>query len=214
MALYVVIEGHGEIDAVQALLGRYVAESGLALPHAAPPIRGQALHKLENVRRYGELVRRRRDAEALLLLRDDEDGCPHDDGPRDAAVLRDLALPFPAAVVLAYREYESLFLPCIEHLAGKAFDVPGGLTRPGLRADARWEGADYESKRDVKGWLTSQMPAGVSYKPTLDQLPLTRMVEFAAVRARGLRWFGTLERALAFLATKRRMAGEVYPPAA
>lgn len=73
--------------------------------------------------------------------------------------MRGLGLPFPAAVVLAYREYESLFLPCIEEMAGAAFEAPGGLVRPGLRPDASYEG-EFEAKRDVKGWLTSQMPPG------------------------------------------------------
>jgi hypothetical protein len=49
------------------------------------------------------------------------------------------------------------------------------------------------------------------YKPTLDQLALTRMVDFKDLRAARLPAFGTLERALRFLASAR-VAGAVYPP--
>lgn len=43
------------------------------------------------------------------------------------------------------------------------------------------------------------MPPGRRYKPSVDQKPLTELVDFEAVRASGLAWFGTLERALRFL---------------
>lgn len=50
------------------------------------------------------------------------------------------------------------------------------------------------------------------YKPAVDQLALTRLVDFRVVRKRGLQWFGTLERTLAFLYENRgRGPGLVYP---
>ena len=150
MTTYVLVEGHGETDAVGNLLARLVQNLEIDVPRFARPIRATGIAHREGLRRHAEAIRAKKDAEALLVLRDDEDGCPRDDGPREAAVLRELALPFPVAVVLAYREYESLFLPCVHQMAGKAFEAPGGLKRPGLRADARYEG-DFEAKRDVKG---------------------------------------------------------------
>ena len=132
------------------------------------------------------------------------------DAPSLAARLRALNLPFPAAVVLAYRGYESLFLPCIEQLAGRLLEGVGP-PRPGLRPDARYVG-DFEAKRGVKEWLTRQMPPGRAYKPTVDQLPLTRMVEFPILRAKGLAWFGSLERALVCLAANLGHSGIAYPP--
>lgn len=209
MTAYVVVEGHGETDAVQNLLARLVDDLGLALRFGAP-VRAPRIHLADELARRAEAIRSKRDATALLVLRDDDDGCPREDGPRAAEVLRGLALPFPSAVTLAYREYESLFLPCITELAGVPFDAPGGLKRPGLLAGAHYEG-DYEAKRDVKGWLSSQMPPGVIYKPSVDQLLLTRRVSFATVRASGLAWFGTLERCLRFLAENVGGAGAVYP---
>lgn len=63
----------------------------------------------------------------------------------------------------------------------------------------------------MKEWLTSQMQPGRAYKPTVDQLPLTRMVDFAVVRERGLPWFGSLERALEFLGANLGKVGVAYP---
>lgn len=50
------------------------------------------------------------------------------------------------------------------------------------------------------------------YKPAVDQLPLTRMVDFDVVRQKGLPWFGSLERALAFLSEHLGEGGVAYPP--
>jgi hypothetical protein len=209
MRTYVLVEGHGEADAVLNLLTRLIADFAQHLPPFAP-IRVPSIAHDESLTKYVELVRVKPDARALLALRDDEDGCPRLDAPPLGARLRAMNLPFPAAVVLAYREYESLFLPCIEQMAGRSLDGPGG-GRPGLRADARYDG-DFEAKRGVKEWLTSQMPPGRAYKPTVDQLPLTRMVDFAVVREKGLRWFGSLERAVQFLATHLGQPAMAYPP--
>lgn len=121
-----------------------------------------------------------------------------------AAQLRTLGAPFPIAFVLLKPEYEVLFLPCIEQLAGKPL---GG--RPGIRPDARWNGSDWESRRGVKEWLSERFPEGRRYKPTVDQLPMTRMLDLDRLSAADVPCFGTLERALRFLA--QHPAGEVYP---
>lgn len=207
---YVIVEGHGESDAVSNLLYRLQDYLGLTQRTWARPSRGKNLLKREGLHQYSEAVRARGDAEALVVLVDDEDGCPKTDGPEMASWLRALSLPFPAAVVLAFREYESLFLPCIPVMAGQTLKGAAGQELPGLVSGARWVG-DYEAKRGVKEWLTSQMPRGRSYKPTVDQLPMTRMVDFNLVRQAGLPWFGTLERALRFIDAHSGQPREVYP---
>jgi len=63
----------------------------------------------------------------------------------------------------------------------------------------------------VKEWLTEQLPRGRTYKPAVDQLPLTRMIDIPTLREANVPCFGTLERALAFLAENFGSAG-VYPP--
>lgn len=120
-----------------------------------------------------------------------------------------LMLPFPAAVVLLHPEYEVLFLPSLHRMAGQRLGS-GAAARPGLNPGTRWEGP-WESRRGIKEWLTAHFPANRTYKPTLDQLLLTRMIEFSDLRQAELPCFGTLERALAFL--PHGVPGSVYPRA-
>jgi hypothetical protein len=203
---YVLVEGHGELGAVDNLLSRLSADLGL--PRAwAPAIRWKNLHLQAGVERGASLIRSKAQAEALLVLRDEDDDCPAEKGPAMANWLHGLRLPFPSAAVLFRPEYEVLFLPCLDHMAGKALGT-GVAARPGLRPGTRWEGA-WESRRGIKEWLSAHFPPNRSYKPTLDQLPLTRMIDFAALREANLPCFGTLERALSFLGEGG--AGEVYP---
>jgi len=122
--------------------------------------------------------------------------------------LADLRLPFPAAIVLFHPEYEVLFLPCLGQMAGKPLGT-GAAARPGLRLGTQWDGP-WESRRGIKEWLTNHFEPNRSYKPTLDQLPLTRLVDLPTLRRAGVPCFGTLERAITFLAEGR--AGAVYPP--
>jgi len=109
------------------------------------------------------------------------------------AGVKALGLRFPVAVVLPYREFETWFLPCVAQLAGRSLPGPGGIERPGLA-----EGASYTGNFE--------------YKPTLDQLPLTQLLDLATLRAANVPSFGTFERALRFLAVAN--PGEVYPPPA
>lgn len=194
---YVLVEGHGELRAVDNLVSRLSADLGLPLSWA-PAIRWPNLHLQRGIEKGASYIRAKRDAQALLVLRDEDDECPRERGPLMAGWLRALNLPFPAGVVLLHPEYEVLFLPCLERMAGKLLGT-GAAARPGLREGTRWEG-DFESRRDVKGWLSAHFPPNRSYKPTLDQLPLTRFLDFPTLRSSRLSCFGTLERALTFLA--------------
>ena len=123
-----------------------------------------------------------------------------------AAWLRRLGLPFPAAVVLLHPEYEVGFLPCIDLIAGRLLDG-----RPGLEAGTVWDGPSWEARRGVKEWLSHRFPRNRRYKPTLDQLPMTRMLDLDRVRKAEVPCFGTLERAVTFL-DGCRTPGGVYPP--
>lgn len=119
--------------------------------------------------------------------------------------LRALGLPFPSAVVLLHPEYDVVFLPCLDLMAGEQL---GG--RPGLDPGAVWDGETWEARRGVKEWLSRHFPRNRRYKPTLDQLPMTRMVDFDRLRRAEVPCFGTLERAVTFLDGARK-AGDVYP---
>lgn len=198
----IVVEGHGELGAVDNLIHR------LAPGRWRPATRWTGLQTPAGRRKAVER-HRNTGIGALLVLRDEDDLCPRETGPLGSAEIASLGLPFPVAYVLLKPEFEVLFLPCVQTLAGKPLDGRAGLV-PGTA----WRGESWESRRDVKGWLTAHYPPGKAYKPTLDQLALTRMLDLDEVRTADVPCFGTLERALAFLREHWGEAGKVYPPAA
>jgi Domain of unknown function (DUF4276) len=203
---YILVEGHGEQGAVDNLIFRLSKDLGLPRPWA-PAARWPNLHLRRGLERGASVVRSKPDADALLIVRDEDDKCPALQAPLMADWLRQLNLPFPSAVVLFHPEYEVLFLPCLDGMAGKSLGA-GAATRPGLRPGTHWDGS-WEARRGIKEWLSAHFPPNRSYKPTLDQLPLTRMVDLSILRQADLPCFGSLERALRFLA--RGAAGSVYP---
>jgi hypothetical protein len=174
---------------------------GLPPLHWAEPYRGKNLHQQRGVQKVCEYVRSKENAQAILLLRDEDDGCPKNLAPIAAEWIRSMGLPFPGAVVLAHREFEAFFLPCISKLAGCTLQGPHGIERAGLVLGTTFSG-NAENIRGVKEWLSEHMLPGRAYKPTVDQLPLTRMIDLSVLRSSDppLPCFGSLERALKFLA--------------
>jgi len=167
---YLVVEGRGEVKAVQNLIVRLWNDLGCNPCSRADPIRGQNLLRQDGVARACSIVRSKPEAEMLLILRDADDDCPASSGPTSAQRVREENLPFPTAVVLFHREYETLFLPCLARMAGVLLRDDRNIPRPGLVAGTTFEG-NYEATRGVKEWLSERFPRGRNYKPTLDQLP-------------------------------------------
>jgi Domain of unknown function (DUF4276) len=211
---YIAVEGKGEVRSVHNLIHRLCGDLGLSGIHWEEPRRYNGIHTRPTILKICDVVRSRRDVDALLILRDADDAadCPRIKGPEAADWARSERLSFPCAVVLFRREYETLFLPCLARMAGKTIRDDRGFERPGLSPGTGFSG-DFERIRGVKEWLSSQFPSGRSYKPIQDQLPLTRLLDFDDLRQSGLPSFGTLERALRFLDGSRGTGG-VYPPTA
>ncbi|MBN2493621.1 MAG: DUF4276 family protein [Deltaproteobacteria bacterium] len=191
---FLVVEGHGDVEAVHNLISRIWKD--LALPHLpwARPLRWRGLHECERLSRAAEVIRRKPDASAMLVIRDEDDRCPKEIVHVEADALRRLNLPFPAATVLMHREFEVLFLPCVRLMAGRSIVDASGVKRPGLVAGSVFDG-DPENVRGVKEWLSERFPPNRSYRPSTDQLPLTRMVDLAELRRAGacrasIRWSG------------------------
>jgi hypothetical protein len=206
---YLIVEGHGDGRAALNLVHRAWANLGLSpVLWDNTPIRGVGLHTRPGVMRACELLRARPQCERALLLRDEDDLCPKERGPETAAWVKELKLPFPVAVVLPHREFETWFLPCVHQMAGRPL-VSGPIERPGLQEGTSFSG-DVESIRGVKEWLSKHFAGGKAYKPTLDQLPMTQMLDLPTLRAANVPSFGTFERSLRFLSTAG--PGEVYPP--
>src|SRR5262249_32028437 len=117
---------------------------------------------------------------------------------------------FSVAVVFACREYESWFIACVEHLAGKPLPPDD---RPGIRDGTPAFPSDPEvNPRDAKGWLGQRMHAG--YKETRDQEPLTRLLtdQLPHLRGRPVRSFRRLENALLQLIGAIRSGTPVATP--
>lgn len=206
MTGYIAVEGQGDVAASANLIARLSTSLGLPLTWKTPA-RWKNLHLPRGLTALANVVRSLPDIAALLVLRDEDDACPKERGPALARTLADLNLPFPAAVVLLHREYEVLFLASLSSLAGRPLGA-GAAERAGLAAGSEFDG-DLEGLRGVKEWLSSRFPPGKIYKPSLDQLPLTRLIDFDLVRRSALPCFGTLERALRFIAEN---PSGVYPP--
>ena len=192
------MEGHGEVEAATNLAARLSERIGFHLAWSQAR-RWKNLHQFRNSHSGGleggaEVIRTKNDAAALLILRDDDDGCPRDIAPQNAALLKELNLPFPVAYVLLKPEFEVLFLPCLEKM-----NLPA------------WDRESWEARRGVKEWLSGQMPPGRLYKPTVDQLPMTRQIDLGVLRAADVPCFGSLERGLEFLKRNGDTCGCVYP---
>jgi hypothetical protein len=98
-------------------------------------------------------------------------------------------------------------------IAGKKLTSPEGITREGISANSVFSG-DPQAVRGVKEWLSRHMPRGQSYKPTLDQLAMARLVDFQLIRNSQppLPCFGSFERALLFLHRQvQNKTTAVYP---
>lgn len=209
MGSYVIIEGRGESGAVENLLRQVSARLDRHDVFWKVASRTNALKQRGQLVAQCERLRARGDCERALLLQDDEDGCPRMDGPEMASWVAALALPFPVAVVLFYREYETLFLPCLHGMVGKPMRDANGIDLAPLGEGARFDG-DPESVRDAKKVINRFLPARRPYKPTTHQLAMTRLLDLDVLASpQGAPCYGTLERALRFVFTAN---SGVYPP--
>lgn len=216
MGLFIVREGHGEEDALPALVARVQAHLDLELPHI--PKYGnwrKSLLAEPQVRAVCGQIRTLTTCEALLLTRDADNDqladrdCPKTTAPQIAAWTRELGLPFPTAVVLFYKEYETLFLAGAEAMAGQELTDRRNRKLATISHSATAH-PDPEYVRDAKGWVQEHLVHG--YKPTLYQASLTRMLNLEVMEASGLSSYRRLVSALRFLSTQRGKVGLVYPP--
>ena len=215
MGLFVVREGEGEEEALPALVIRLRDHLGLRLPHM--PKNGnwrKSLVTQAQVHGACEQVRAHGSCEALLLTRDADlkdlpfSDCPKDTAPEMAGWVRELELPFPAAVVLFYKEYETLFLAGAEGMAGKDVVNPRNQVVSSIPAEVIAHPSP-EHPPDAKGWVRANLVDG--YKPTLFQASLTRLLDLDVMEAASLSSYRRLVSALTFLSDNLGVTGAVYP---
>lgn len=175
-----IVEGDGEVDAVPSLLTKILRTEQMWDWFADDrPIRVGNPHNLKRkLEQYLRLAAGRKDCAGILILLDLDEGCPVHEARALADQVRELQLPYPVAIVLAYREYETWFLASLDTVVGQG-DLPAGLVYQG----------DVEARRGVKEWLQAQMPAGRGYKETVDQRRFTALIDLdlAAQRSRSFR---------------------------
>lgn len=173
-ALYVIVEGHGEVQALPVLLRR-LAEGCLARydlhvfrPHRIP--RGRILVG-DHLERAGELGRRQvrefGGEAGIMLVFDADDDCPATLGPKLLARLKASAPELAASVVLAKREYEAWFLAAARSLRHhrNVSDTAEPPPHP-------------EEIRGAKEYLVSEiLVPGSVYSETVDQVGLTAMMD-------------------------------------
>jgi hypothetical protein len=180
-----VVEGHGEVEALPALIRRIADAVGfVGNLQINPPIRvksGSFLNEEDYFRKYITLAAGKAAARngSLLILLDCEDDCPATLGPALLQRAQAVRANVDIFVVLAYREFETWFITAAPSLRGRR-GLPLHLEAP----------SDAERIRDAKGWLGGRMSA--SYDPVIHQLEFTK--EFDLKLARNNRSFDRLYR--------------------
>ena len=199
----ILVEGRGELVAAHNLVSRITYDLGHSIAWSHPR-RWPNLHHLRT-RRGGiegaaEFARSTANTGALLVLSDADEKCPKTLCPQASQFLSSLNLPFPAAYIQFKPEYEVIFLPCLSN-----------MNNLGFSSDVAWDKQSWEARRDIKGWLSAQLPKGRSYKPTTDQLKMTQRVDLSILNNSNLPCFQTLVRAIDCLCNNFGSHGVTYP---
>lgn len=224
------VEGKGEQDAMPALMKALWRHLGLA-PFVEWTVELQSTQLKDPVylaRQMDRPALRNGRYQALLVVYDSDDKkpggqlmCPKTQGPLSAQVIRAAKLPIPAAVVLAWKEYEHWLLASMPQWAGRSVIDP--VTRQTLTTvlpTAASAHADLHH-RDAKDPLARRLAIN-DYNPTKHQRALTAMLDFAYLQKPEVEEvcpsFGNLWRAAQFLATTLQQpvaahVAQVYPPA-
>lgn len=180
VAIYPIVEGHGEIRAVPELIrrvaweicGRYDVE--VLQAHRVP--RGRMVaDDAKELQRAVELgarkIRQNGVPGIIAVLLDADDDCPAELGPR---LLEKISRPDVAtSVVLANREYEAWFLAGAISLRGHR-----GISTEAVAP------VNPESIRGAKQYLERQfLTPGEAYRETVDQPALTAVLGLEEARA-------------------------------
>jgi uncharacterized protein DUF4276 len=170
-----IVEGHGEVEAVPALLHRIfnaIGYRGQVLLN--PPIRVKVGSFLADpdYRRKMILLASAKAVErsgTVMMLFDCEDKCPAELGPKLLTDARAVRADVQMLVVLSYREYETWFITAARSLRGRR-GLPMDLEPP----------ANPEAIRGAKEWLGERM--ATSYDPIIHQAEFSRTIDIEQAR--------------------------------
>ena len=183
-----IVEGEGDIRSVPILLRRVLHEVLQQYTwNVAHPKKAHSLPTLrKRLSQYLQYASTEKDAQAILILLDLDDGCPTIEAQHLADDIQALSPQLPVAIILAHREYEAWFLASVDSIAQQ--DGQKYHFTPAFLQNAE-PPADVENIRDAKGWLSQQMLPGCRYKETMHQPSMTTLIDFnvAPQRSRSLR---------------------------
>jgi len=169
-----VVEGHGEVESVPALVRRIAQQldPGLVvvIPHPVRVTKSKLLKPGELERAAQLAALNAGENGGILVVLDSDEDCPALLGPELLGRVRGARGDLPSAVVLAKKEFESWFLASAESLRGHR-GLPDDLESPDQP----------EEISGAKEWLSSQIPSG-AYASTVDQASLTHALDFTLAR--------------------------------
>lgn len=190
-----VVEGPGEIEAVPNLLARTISKLGHVDFY---PDRPMNAHGIGNLTTAGGIERFVRAAFAqpkcagVMVLVDSDGQCPVTLACALVARIRAMGLQRPVAVVVANVMFETWFVAGADALAGRRMGVRSGIAAGVTSPD------EPELIGSPKLWLSERMLNGRTYKESIDQVALTRLLNLDEVKAKS-RSFQRLESAVATL---------------
>lgn len=176
-----IVEGDGEESAFPVLLAKILKKLKRHDIHIATPKKAHGrsnLTKDGGLERFIQLAWKEPDCGAILLLLDADKDCPLQLATVLSKRIAAIGIKYPVFIVVARRMYEAWFLASIETLSGKPLGEREGL-RAGLVPIA-----DVEAKAGIKKWLDENLPPGRTYKETLDQEAMTRLLDIELARSR------------------------------
>ena len=203
MKVYLIVEGHGEVEAAPVLLRRLLGEADCRTVGVGRPIRRtqSQLRSKEGIQDGVRLALLQPECAAVVILFDGEDDCPKELADQVRAWAREAAAGKPCEVVIAYREYETWFLAALESLRGQ-YGIANDATAP----------ENLESRRDAKGALEEFMPTDRAYSETGDQPAMSAVFDMRLAHRRN-RSFRKLVKAIGDLLAQLRQPLPSWPPA-
>lgn len=172
-SILLVVEGDGEVQAAPLLARRILHElhgryEWDFITHRRRDLAHLRAQNWNHFRRYLSAAFNER--MPILWLLDADDDCPLRLLSEIREVTDEIKLREPTAFTFWIREYETLFL----------HDPTVLTTRYGIAAIEDIN--EPEKIRGAKEWISKQLPARQSYKPTVDQAAMTAGLDIGSVR--------------------------------
>jgi hypothetical protein len=180
-SIVTIVEGPGEVEALPILLRRIFEEKQKYQFNIQKPINAHGLGNLtkrDGFENFLKVALKRPSCDAILVLIDADVECARDIA-KDMANRALIHNPHTAtAVVAAKYRYENWFLASLETLSSKR----------GLISELPTI-IDPEGISNPKNWLTKHKDQGRIYKETLDQAPMSQLIDInlAQERSRSFR---------------------------